>query len=220
MAEIERTRERERPPLAANTYERIMQARAQMLERNMTGQIVIRKAERPLFQSRQGKLRYYLEPLTHPNTPLQMWRVFTHEIHTKSGKHRHQGGLVIYVLEGKGYSVVEGERIDWEKGDLVLLPLNPNEVEHQHFNPIPTSRRSGAPSSTCRSRNIWRRTCSRWKTPRISRGSAVCLAWPRHPEVRAISAFTRVFDALWRASKGDGPGRPSFEARQEARTSG
>jgi hypothetical protein len=26
----------------------------------------------------------------------------------------------------------------------------------------------------------------------------------RHPEVRAISAFTRVFDAPWRASKGDG----------------
>jgi hypothetical protein len=38
---------------------------------------------------------------------------------------------------------------------------------------------------------------------------------PRHPEVRAISAFTRVFDALWRASKGDGPGAEaaSFEAR-------
>jgi len=40
----------------------------------------------------------------------------------------------------------------------------------------------------------------------------------RHPEVRAISAFTRVLDALWRASKGDGQGltafgRPSFEAR-------
>src|SRR5262249_18260255 len=34
---------------------------------------------------------------------------------------------------------------------------------------------------------------------------------PRHPEVLArplpaISEFTRVFDALWRASKGDGPG--------------
>jgi len=35
----------------------------------------------------------------------------------------------------------------------------------------------------------------------------------RHPEARAISAFTRVFDALWRASKGDGPGRLSFEGR-------
>ena len=29
----------------------------------------------------------------------------------------------------------------------------------------------------------------------------------------AISAFTRVFGALWRPSKGDGPGGASFEAR-------
>jgi quercetin dioxygenase-like cupin family protein len=137
MAEIERTRERERPPLQDNPYEGVMRERAELLERNKTGQIVVRKAERPLFQSRQGKLRYYLEPLTIKNTPLHMWRVFTHEIHSKSGKHRHQGGLVIYVLEGKGYSIVEGERIDWEKGDLVLLPLNPSEVEHQHFNSDP-----------------------------------------------------------------------------------
>jgi gentisate 1,2-dioxygenase len=57
-----------------------------------------------------------------------------HEIHTKSGRHKHQGGLVIYVLEGVGYSVVDGERIDWSKGDLVLLPLRPGGVEHQHFN--------------------------------------------------------------------------------------
>jgi 5-oxoprolinase (ATP-hydrolysing) len=35
----------------------------------------------------------------------------------------------------------------------------------------------------------------------------------RHPEVRAASAFTRGSDALRRASKGDGPGRASFEAR-------
>jgi hypothetical protein len=27
----------------------------------------------------------------------------------------------------------------------------------------------------------------------------------RHPAVRAMSAFTRVFDALWHASKCDGP---------------
>ena len=60
--------------------------------------------------------------------------MFKHEVRTKSGKHRHQGGLVIYVLEGKGYSVVDDERIDWEKGDLMLLPLKPQGVEHQHFN--------------------------------------------------------------------------------------
>ncbi len=43
----------------------------------------------------------------------------------------------------------------------------------------------------------------------------------RHREVRAVSAFTRIFDALWRASKGDGRGASaaSFEGRFAA-TSG
>jgi len=29
---------------------------------------------------------------------------------------------------------VDGERVEWEKGDLVLLPLREKGVEHQHFN--------------------------------------------------------------------------------------
>jgi quercetin dioxygenase-like cupin family protein len=134
MAEAERTRERERPPLQDNPYERTLKWRRAQAERNENGPIVIKKSERQVFMARQGRLRFFLDPLFYPEVPLLHWRVFTHEIRTKSGKHRHQGGLLIYVLEGRGYSVVEGERMDWEKGDLVLLPLNPNEVEHQHFN--------------------------------------------------------------------------------------
>src|SRR5262249_11533968 len=49
-----------------------------------------------------------------------------------------QGGLVIYVIDGKGYSIVDGERKDWEKGDLVLLPMKPEGVVHQHFNLDPS----------------------------------------------------------------------------------
>jgi gentisate 1,2-dioxygenase len=60
--------------------------------------------------------------------------VFSHDLKTQSGKHRHQGGLVIYVITGKGYSVVDGERVDWQAGDLLLLPIKPGGVEHQHFN--------------------------------------------------------------------------------------
>src|SRR6266508_1652203 len=134
MAEIERTRERELPPLKLDPYEAVLRQRKELKERNRSGPVVIRSTDRELFQARQGKLRFYLDPVSFKDTPLQNWRVFIHEIRTKSGRHRHQGGLVIYVLEGKGYSIVEGQRIDWEKGDLVLLPLNPNEVEPQHFN--------------------------------------------------------------------------------------
>jgi len=134
MAEIERTRERERPPLRENHYERVLKYRAELAERNRNGPIVIKPADREVIMARQGKLQYFLDPLSYKDTPLQTWRVFMHEIRTRSGKHRHQGGLVIYVVRGKGYSIVEGERLDWEKGDLVLLPMHPNGVEHQHFN--------------------------------------------------------------------------------------
>ena len=134
MAEGERVRERERPPIQENPYERVLKQRRDLAERNAKGPVVIHKADREVFMSRQGKLQFFMDPVTFKETPLQQWRVFTHEIGTKSGRHRHQGGLLIYVLEGKGYSIVDGERWDWEKGDLVLLPMRPGGVEHQHFN--------------------------------------------------------------------------------------
>ncbi|HXQ53869.1 MAG TPA: cupin domain-containing protein [Stellaceae bacterium] len=136
MAEIERTRERERERPTLNAYEVALQDDKARGERMMTGRIVVKMADCPQMLSRQGRLRYYLSR-TVKDTPLQDWSVFTHEVRTMSGKHRHQGGLVIYVIDGKGYSVVDGERIDWEKGDLLLLPLRPNGVEHQHFNSDP-----------------------------------------------------------------------------------
>ena len=133
MAETERTRVRERESPALSSYEVAIRLGRENAERNMTGRVVCKFDECPQTLTRQGRLRTYLG-LTVKDTPLQGWVVFTHEIRTMSGKHRHQGGLVIYVIDGTGYSVVDGERIDWEKGDLVLLPLRKNGVEHQHFN--------------------------------------------------------------------------------------
>jgi quercetin dioxygenase-like cupin family protein len=136
MAEFERTRVREREAPVQNDYEMAIQRYSERAERNATGRIVCKLADCPQMLTRQGRLRYYLG-LSIKDTPLQDWIVFTHEIRTVSGKHRHQGGLVIYVIEGRGYSVVDGERCDWEKGDLVLLPMREKGVEHQHFNSDP-----------------------------------------------------------------------------------
>jgi hypothetical protein len=113
MAEFERTRVREREAPVQNDYEMAIQRYSERAERNATGRIVCKLADCPQMLTRQGRLRYYLG-LSIKDTPLQDWIVFTHEIRTVSGKHRHQGGLVIYVIEGRGYSVVDGERCDWE----------------------------------------------------------------------------------------------------------
>jgi gentisate 1,2-dioxygenase len=134
MAEMERTKVRERGEMPKTLYEQFMQLRREFHERQTVGKVVIKAADREVQQNRQGRILYYLNPLQYKDTPLQDWIVFINDIRTHSGKHRHQGGLVIYVLEGEGYSIVDGERIDWKKGDLLLLPIKPKGVEHQHFN--------------------------------------------------------------------------------------
>jgi quercetin dioxygenase-like cupin family protein len=113
---------------------RAIRALKQDVARANEGPVVVRRADRALFQARQGKLLFYLCPNNHRDTALQAWRVFIQEIRTCSGKHRHAGGLTIFVLEGHGYTIVDGERWDWKKGDLVLLPMKVGGVEHQHFN--------------------------------------------------------------------------------------
>ena len=48
-----------------------------------------------------------------------------------SGRHSHMEAL-LYVLQGEGYSVVDGEKIEWKKGSLLHVP-GPETV-HQHYN--------------------------------------------------------------------------------------
>lgn len=49
----------------------------------------------------------------------------------KSQNHGHQNSAMLYVLNGRGYEINDGERVDWKAGDLVIVP--PGTV-HQHFN--------------------------------------------------------------------------------------
>lgn len=129
---MQRERIRER-----DTYESEYAHQRSIRERAYSGKILVRASERQWQQSRQGLLKYYLSRASLDDTALKDWIVFVHEIHTHSGKHTHQGGLAIYVLDGEGYTVVDGVRHDWMKGDLLLLPIKPGGCEHQHFNLSP-----------------------------------------------------------------------------------
>ncbi|MFC2013622.1 cupin domain-containing protein [Chloroflexota bacterium] len=48
-----------------------------------------------------------------------------------SGRHAHMEA-VIYVLQGEGYTIVDGEKVDWKKG--TLLQVQGPQTVHQHFN--------------------------------------------------------------------------------------
>lgn len=51
--------------------------------------------------------------------------------HGKTLGHRHTVEAVIHWLVGKGYSVVDGERYDWEAGDFICVPMF---AWHRHVN--------------------------------------------------------------------------------------
>jgi quercetin dioxygenase-like cupin family protein len=131
--ERERIQEREPEAKEADVYENVLRRNAELRQRARETPVVYRGREIGWQQGRQGLLKFYLSQ-GKDGTASMPFSVFIHEIRTHSGKHRHQGGLVIYVLEGHGYTLVDDARIDWEEGDLILLPIKPEGVLHQHFN--------------------------------------------------------------------------------------
>ncbi len=136
---MERERVREREPVHQEDqhYEDILRVTRESRERARNGKIVIKGKEQPWRQNRQGLIKMYLSFHGAEDTAADNWVCFIHDIKVHSGKHRHQGGIQLFVLEGEGYTVVDGERVDWEKGDLIILPVKPNGCEHQHFNKVP-----------------------------------------------------------------------------------
>jgi quercetin dioxygenase-like cupin family protein len=54
-----------------------------------------------------------------------------------SNKHRHTYETILYVLEGEGYSEIQGKRISWKQGDAVYIPV---WAWHNHVNTHPTAR--------------------------------------------------------------------------------
>lgn len=106
-------------------------------EQREKGKVVLKGDEIVLEEGKQGLHRPFVNPNNWDDVVAPGWLIFIMELATHSGKHKHQGGICLFVLEGKGHTVVDGVRYNWEKGDCIMLPLKPGGVEHQHFNDNP-----------------------------------------------------------------------------------
>jgi hypothetical protein len=99
---------------------------------------VVRESELPLEVSRQGLMRWYLHP-SIKDTAISSYLFFQQEIPpgSRSGRLKFQGNQVMVILEGKGYSMIDGVKYPWKAGDLVSLPLRADGIVVQHFNTDP-----------------------------------------------------------------------------------
>jgi gentisate 1,2-dioxygenase len=52
----------------------------------------------------------------------------------RTGKQKSQGGQIGVVWEGRGYSLVDGVRHDWEQHDVLNFPVRTPGIVLQHVN--------------------------------------------------------------------------------------
>ncbi len=135
---VEKIKERSREPEPKETvYDQMRRFENDKVTEKMQGRVIIKGKDVDWEQGKQGLVKFLLWEKMWPEVGTPGWRIFINWIKKHSGRHTHQGGQVLFVLEGKGYSVVDGARCDWEEGDLIALPIQPGGVEHQHFNEAP-----------------------------------------------------------------------------------
>ena len=131
--DMERERVKEPDTDQISDYEKSMRHYQEWADRQKSGELLIRGDKRDYQVSRQGFIKYYMNA-TFTDTALSSWAVFEHLIKNQSGRHKHQGGIIIYALEGQGSTEVNGEVLEWKAGDLLLLPITPGGCVHQHWN--------------------------------------------------------------------------------------
>ena len=111
------------------------------LERNKHGLMVIKGSELPQEVNRQGLMRWYLHPAIR-DTILSTLMFYKQEIPpgSRSGKLKFQGGQVMYILQGRGHTLLDGVKHSWAAGDVLNLPLKRDGIIVQHFNDDPATR--------------------------------------------------------------------------------
>jgi gentisate 1,2-dioxygenase len=99
---------------------------------------VIKRKDLPREVNSQGVMRWYLHPAIR-DVVVNPMMFFEQEIPpgSRSGRLKFQGGQVMMILEGQGYTLVDGVKYPWAAGDVVNLPLRPDGIIVQHFNTDP-----------------------------------------------------------------------------------
>jgi len=102
------------------------------------GMQVLKRRDLPLEANRQGFMRWYMHPEIK-DTVLSTYLCFEQEIPpgSRSGRVKFQGGQVIYVIAGRGYTLLDGVKHPWEEGAVINLPLRRGGIIVQHFNDDP-----------------------------------------------------------------------------------
>jgi gentisate 1,2-dioxygenase len=120
---------------ASSRYQELIELRDNERHRIAAAGVCVKGRELPWEANPQGLFKWYMHPAIDC-TAHKFLLFYSQEIPpaSRSGRQHCQGGVVFVVVEGAGYTIIDGERYDWKAGDLLQLPIKPEGVTFQHFN--------------------------------------------------------------------------------------
>ena len=121
-----------------NLWEELLQLRDQQRKEHEKAVWLIKGKDLPWENNKQGIMRWYMHPLLK-SPCINTMKIFVQEIPPggRSGRLHHPGNQVMFILEGDGYTVLDGQKHHWSRNDVVQLPLRVKGVTVQHFNSDP-----------------------------------------------------------------------------------
>lgn len=108
--EIQRGKEAELPSLTY--YDESTLKLQQKIDQAKKGIRVLKSGEMPWEINRQGIIRRYADN-ENPRKANNNWTIFCHETRQHLVRHTHQGGLNLFVVKDRGYTMIDGKRFDW-----------------------------------------------------------------------------------------------------------
>ena len=118
-----------------NMWDELIALRDKQREEVKGAMQVVKEKDLPLETNAMGQMRWYLHPALK-DVVVNPMMVYQQEIPpgSRSGRLKFQGGQVIMILDGQGYTSIDGVKHTWKKGDVLNLPLRDDGIIVQHFN--------------------------------------------------------------------------------------
>ena len=118
-----------------NLFQELLKLRDTQRQKFNESTFVVDGEDMPWEVNPLGILKWYLHPSIE-DTAIHSLIFYMQKIpsQSRSGRLRVQGGQVINIVEGSGYTIIDGEKLSWQEGDVLQIPLRWEGVVFQDFN--------------------------------------------------------------------------------------
>jgi gentisate 1,2-dioxygenase len=135
LQEIEVASERMQKLEGRNLWNELVALRDEQRVDRASAVQVVRRKDLPLESNPQGQMRWYMHPALR-DIVLKTLSIYEQELppRGRSGRLQFQGGQIMFIIEGTGYTLIDGVKYPWKLRDVLNLPTKKDGIIVQHFN--------------------------------------------------------------------------------------